>query len=159
MLTPPYVLSPADWTNHCRDGLLGPPGGRPRGVEFPRDGGCYIEMGQFSVAGPIMTSWHRFCAKDVTLLGSWAFTANDIALGIDMLDRARDKYPWRRMQTSIHSRSMGHRQRPFPQARTRRWQSRGACTLMPSLQTEKRHLVAAPASEGRPAPVPLLGSS
>ena len=33
------------------------------------------------------------------MLGSWAFTANDIALGIDMLDRARDRYPWYDMQT------------------------------------------------------------
>ena len=33
------------------------------------------------------------------MLGSWAFTANDLPLGVDMLDRARDKYPWRDMQT------------------------------------------------------------
>ena len=25
--------------------------------------------------------------------------ANDLPLGVDMLDRARDKYPWREMQT------------------------------------------------------------
>ena len=31
--------------------------------------------------------------------GSWAFTANDIPLGIDMLDRARDRYPFYDMQT------------------------------------------------------------
>jgi threonine dehydrogenase-like Zn-dependent dehydrogenase len=77
----------------------GHPSAGPEGLEFLRDGGCYIEMGQFTDAGPIMTSWHRICTKDVTVLGSWAFTANDIALGIDMLDRARHKYPWRRMQT------------------------------------------------------------
>jgi hypothetical protein len=35
----------------------------------------------------------------VTILGSWAFTANDIPLGIRMLDRARERYPWRSMQT------------------------------------------------------------
>jgi hypothetical protein len=33
------------------------------------------------------------------VLGSWAFTANDLPLGVDMLDRARDKYPWLDMQT------------------------------------------------------------
>ena len=48
-----------------------------------------------------MTNWHRFCVKDVNLLGSWAFTANDIPLGIGMLERVRDRYPWHRMQTSF----------------------------------------------------------
>jgi len=33
------------------------------------------------------------------VFGSWAFTANDIPLGIAMLDRARDRYPWSEMQT------------------------------------------------------------
>ncbi len=64
-----------------------------------RDGGTYVEMGQFTDAGAIETNWHRFCVKDVNLLGSWAFTANDIPLAIDMLDRARDRHPWSRMQT------------------------------------------------------------
>ena len=49
--------------------------------------------------GSIMTNWHRICTKDITLLGSWAFTANDLALGVQMLDHARHKYPWRKMQT------------------------------------------------------------
>ena len=30
---------------------------------------------------------------------SWAFTANDLALGVQMLHHARDKYPWFEMQT------------------------------------------------------------
>ena len=64
-----------------------------------RDGGTYVEMGQFTDAGAIETNWHRFCTKDINLLGSWAFTANDIPLAIDMLDRARDRYPWGRIQT------------------------------------------------------------
>jgi threonine dehydrogenase-like Zn-dependent dehydrogenase len=77
----------------------GHPTAGPEGIEFLRDGGTYVEMGQFTDAGSIMTSWHRFCAKDINVLGSWAFTANDLPLGVDMLYRARDKYPWRRMQT------------------------------------------------------------
>ena len=39
-----------------------------------RDGGTYVEMGQFTDAGSIATSWHRICAKDLNVLGSWAFT-------------------------------------------------------------------------------------
>jgi len=33
------------------------------------------------------------------VLGSWAFTANDLPLGVDMLYRTRKKYPWLEMQT------------------------------------------------------------
>jgi threonine dehydrogenase-like Zn-dependent dehydrogenase len=77
----------------------GHPSAGPEGIEMLRDGGTYVEMGQFTDAGSIETNWHRICTKDVNLLGSWAFTANDIPLGIAMLDRARDRYPWYDMQT------------------------------------------------------------
>ncbi|MEM8952280.1 MAG: zinc-binding dehydrogenase [Pseudomonadota bacterium] len=77
----------------------GHPSAGPEGIEMLRDGGTYVEMGQFTDAGAIETNWHRICTKDINLLGSWAFTANDIAEGIKMLDRARDRYPWTAMQT------------------------------------------------------------
>lgn len=77
----------------------GHPSAGPEGIEMLRDSGFYIEMGQFTDAGPIMTNWHRFVAKDITIMGSWAFTENDLALGVRMLDRARDRYPWYDMQT------------------------------------------------------------
>jgi hypothetical protein len=35
----------------------------------------------------------------LTVLGSWAFTANALPLGVAMLDRARGRYPWYDMQT------------------------------------------------------------
>lgn len=77
----------------------GHPTAGPEGIEFLRDGGTYVEMGQFTDAGSIETNWHRICTKDLNVLGSWAFTANDLALGVAMLDKARDRYPWRKMQT------------------------------------------------------------
>ena len=77
----------------------GHPSAGPEGIEMLRDGGTYIEMGQFTDAGSIETNWHRFCVKDINILGSWAFTADDIARGIALLDRARDRYPFREMQT------------------------------------------------------------
>ncbi len=77
----------------------GHPTAGPEGIEFLRDGGTYVEMGQFTDAGPIMTNWHRICTKDLNVLGSWAFTANDLALGVQMLDKTRNKYPWLEMQT------------------------------------------------------------
>ena len=77
----------------------GHPSAGPEGIEFLRDGGTYVEMGQFTDAGAITTSWHRICAKDVNVLGSWGFTGNDLPLGVDMLYRAKAKYPWFDMQT------------------------------------------------------------
>jgi threonine dehydrogenase-like Zn-dependent dehydrogenase len=77
----------------------GHPSAGPEGIEMLRDGGTYVEMGQFTDAGAIATNWHRICTKDLNVLGSWAFTANDIPHGIDMLDRARERYPWYDMQT------------------------------------------------------------
>jgi len=77
----------------------GHPSAGPEGIEMLRDGGTYIEMGQFTDAGSIETNWHRFCVKDINILGSWAFTADDIALGIAVLDRARDRYPFGELQT------------------------------------------------------------
>jgi len=77
----------------------GHPSAGPEGIEMLRDGGTYVEMGQFTDAGPISTNWHRICTKDLNVLGSWAFTANDLPLGVAMLDRARERYPWFDMQT------------------------------------------------------------
>lgn len=77
----------------------GHPTAGPEGIEMLRDGGTYVEMGQFTDAGSIDTNWHRVCVKDINILGSWAFTADDIALGIAMLDRARHRYPFRELQT------------------------------------------------------------
>jgi len=77
----------------------GHPTAGPEGIEFLRDGGTYVEMGQFTDAGSIETSWHRICTKDINVLGSWAFTANDLPKGVDMLWQARDRYPWYEMQS------------------------------------------------------------
>lgn len=77
----------------------GHPTAGPEGIEFLRDGGTYVEMGQFTDAGSIQTNWHRICTKDLNVLGSWAFTANDLPKGVDMLWQARDRYPFQDMQT------------------------------------------------------------
>ena len=76
----------------------GHPSAGPEGIEMLRDGGTYVEMGQFTDAGAIATNWHRICAKDLTIVGSWAFTANDIPLAIGLLHRAADRYPWHLVQ-------------------------------------------------------------
>jgi len=79
----------------------GHPSAGPEGIEMLRDGGTYVEMGQFTDAGSIQTSWHRICTKDLNVLGSWGFTGNDLPLGVDMLYRTRDKYPGSRCRRCI----------------------------------------------------------
>jgi threonine dehydrogenase-like Zn-dependent dehydrogenase len=76
----------------------GHPVAGPEGIEMLRDGGTYIEMGQFTDAGSIQTNWHRICTKDIVVIGSWAFAADDIVLSIEMLQRARSKYRFQDMQ-------------------------------------------------------------
>src|SRR5262249_11712404 len=76
----------------------GHPSAGPEGVEMLRDGGTYVEMGQFTGPGSVETNWHRICAKDVTIVGSWAFTANDIPRAIGLLRRSMDTYPWHLVQ-------------------------------------------------------------
>jgi threonine dehydrogenase-like Zn-dependent dehydrogenase len=85
----------------------GHPSAGPEGIEMLRDGGTYVEMGQFTDAGSIDTNWHRFCAKDMKLVGSWGLTARDVAPGIEMLDRARDRFPWEKMQTRFEFSESG----------------------------------------------------
>jgi len=74
------------------------PGAEPEMHTVPwpkvRPKGALIRIGACGVCG---TDQHIL--KDITLLGSWAFTANDLALGVQMLDVTRNKYPWRKMQT------------------------------------------------------------
>lgn len=77
----------------------GHPSAGPEGIEMLRDGGTYIEMGQFTDAGSIDTNWHRICTKDIILLGSWGLRADDMPLGVALLDRTRHSYPWDQMQT------------------------------------------------------------
>ncbi len=78
----------------------GHPSAGPEGIEMLRDGGTYVEMGQFTDAGSIddLVAPHlRQGPQRARLLG--ASPANDLPLGVDMLYRTRNKYPWLDMQT------------------------------------------------------------
>lgn len=76
----------------------GHPSAGPEGIEMLRDGGTYVEMGQFTDAGSIDTNWHRICVRDMTLVSSWGLTGDDMPRGIAMLQRAGRRFPWREMQ-------------------------------------------------------------
>ena len=78
----------------------GHPTAGPEGIEFLRDGGTYVEMGQFTDAGSIMTSWHRFCRQGHLGAGLLGLHRQRPARSASTCSTsARDKYPWRKMQT------------------------------------------------------------
>ena len=70
----------------------------PEGIEMVRDGGTYVEMGQFTNAGIIDTNWHRICTKELQVLGSWALTPEDIAQAMANLYAVQASYDWSQMQ-------------------------------------------------------------
>jgi threonine dehydrogenase-like Zn-dependent dehydrogenase len=79
----------------------GAPAVGPEGVEMLRDGGTYVEMGQFTNAGAIHTNWHRLCVKEVQILGSWAFTPGEIDQALRNLHAIQHDYDWTRMQKTF----------------------------------------------------------
>ena len=76
----------------------GHPTAGPEGIEMLRDGGTYIEMGQFTDAGSIETNWHRICTKDVTFARQLGLYRRRYLDRVTMLHRAGHKYPLQEMQ-------------------------------------------------------------
>ncbi len=79
----------------------GAPQAGPEGIEMLRDGGTYVEMGQFTDAGSIDTNWHRICVKEVQVLASWAFTPEEVAQAMTNLHAIQDHYDWSLMQQTF----------------------------------------------------------
>ena len=82
-------------------GCSGNPAAGPEGVEMLRDGGTFVEMGQFTDAGSFDTSWHRFCTKEIQLLGSWAFTPDEVAQAMRDLHAIQSDHDWPRLHTNF----------------------------------------------------------
>ncbi len=79
----------------------GAPQAGPEGIEMLRDGGTFVEMGQFTDAGSIDTNWHRICVKEVQVLASWAFTPDEVAQAMANLHAIQDDYDWSLMQRTF----------------------------------------------------------
>jgi L-iditol 2-dehydrogenase len=64
------------------------------GVQFARDGGKYIIVGQFMDAGPAET-FHPFWItfKELTVKGSYSVEPKDMARAVALIGRIKDKYP------------------------------------------------------------------
>ncbi len=79
----------------------GAPQAGPEGIEMLRDGGTFVEMGQFTDAGSIDTNWHRICVKELQVLASWAFTPDEVAQAMANLYAIQDDYDWSLLQRTF----------------------------------------------------------
>ncbi len=79
----------------------GNPSAGPEGIEMLRDGGTFVEMGQFTDAGSYDTNWHRMCVKEVQILGSWAFTPAEVGQAMHDLHAVQADYDWSMMQRTF----------------------------------------------------------
>lgn len=71
----------------------GIPSAFSEGVQFSRDGGKYIVVGQFMDAGAA-DNFHPFHVtfKDMTIKGSYSWEPRHTARAVDLIDRIKDKY-------------------------------------------------------------------
>jgi threonine dehydrogenase-like Zn-dependent dehydrogenase len=72
----------------------GVPSAFPEGVQFARDGGRYIIVGQFMDAGPA-EAFHPFWItfKELTVKGSYSWEPRHTARAVALIDRIKDRYP------------------------------------------------------------------
>jgi len=67
----------------------GKPAAFKEGIEFPRRGGKYVEVGQYADAGPIDVRPHTICKKDLDVLGSWVFPKTQFKVAFSLLGSGR----------------------------------------------------------------------
>jgi L-iditol 2-dehydrogenase len=73
----------------------GNPAAVREGLDFVRDGGRMVVVGQYTDAGDISLSPHRHInRKHVTLLGSWGYEFRHLHLALGGLERTRERFQW-----------------------------------------------------------------
>ncbi len=72
----------------------GVPAAFEEGVQYARDGGKYVVVGQFMNAGPA-PNFHPFWVtfKEVTVKGSYSWEPKHTARAVALIDRIQNKYP------------------------------------------------------------------
>jgi len=90
----------------------GVPSAVPEGLEMLRHGGVFVEIGHFTDTGTTVINPHEhLCAKDVTLIGQWAYSSAQYRKDLALLVRHRDRFPFERLVThrfalSEHDKAM-----------------------------------------------------
>ena len=105
---------------------VGYPDAVNEGVEYCRDGGIYLVLGQYANAGNISFNPHIITRKQLQMAGSWGFEPRHVDRGLRLLDDTEWKH--------LFARQITHR---FPLDRahealmtTKNWQS-GKTVILP----------------------------
>jgi threonine dehydrogenase-like Zn-dependent dehydrogenase len=78
----------------------GVPAAVPEGLDMLRKGGVYVEIGNFTNTGTtVINPWSQLCAKDVTLIGQYAYTAHQYRKDFALLVKHRERFPFHKMVT------------------------------------------------------------
>jgi threonine dehydrogenase-like Zn-dependent dehydrogenase len=69
----------------------------PEGLEMCRDGGKYLVLGHYGDAGPTAINPHVITRKQLTVYGAWASEPRHMAMALEFLRRAGDRFPFDRL--------------------------------------------------------------
>ncbi|GBC76611.1 5-exo-hydroxycamphor dehydrogenase [bacterium HR08] len=76
---------------------VGIPSAVAEGWEMCRDGGKYLVLGHYGDAGPTALNPHVITRKQLTVYGSWASEPRHMAMALEFLRRAGDRFPFDRL--------------------------------------------------------------
>jgi len=73
---------------------VGHPAAVPEGMEYCRDGGKMLVLGQYGDAGPTPINPHAITRKQLQLQGSWGFEPRHVLGALELLERSAERYPF-----------------------------------------------------------------
>ncbi len=105
---------------------VGHPEAVAEGMEYCRDGGRMLVLGQYGDAGPTPINPHLITRKQLQLHGSWGFEPRHVNAALELLERSGDRYPF--AGTVTHRFALGEANAALET--TRKWQS-GKSVIVP----------------------------
>jgi threonine dehydrogenase-like Zn-dependent dehydrogenase len=105
---------------------VGHPAAVPEGMEYCRDGGKMLVLGQYGDAGPTPMHPHVITRKQIQLHGSWGFEPRHVLAALEFLERCGQRYPFG--ETITHR--FGIDQANEALAATREWRA-GKSVIVP----------------------------
>ena len=105
---------------------VGRPAAVNEGMDFCRDGGKLLVLGQYADAGTIEFRPHTITRKQIQLIGSWGFEPRHVHAGLDLLERSG----WKDMFASEITHRFGLSEANEALATTREWRS-GKTVIQP----------------------------
>jgi threonine dehydrogenase-like Zn-dependent dehydrogenase len=73
---------------------VGHPAAVAEGLEYCRDGGKFLVLGQYADAGPTPLNPHVITRKQLQLYGSWGFEPRHVNAALELLERSAERCPF-----------------------------------------------------------------